>query len=173
MKFRDIRVLSKLVFGWSDLPDVLRRKGCQWIDGFYSERRFYFLKSIYKNEVNPYEVCKVTKIQHVKFKGSRLWSHGIEALIVETDVGLDGLPVDGSSATKTGNGERFAMIRAVGADTRVLEDLAWYGDDQKTQEIAKWIKDETCNSPQPTAALKDYVVRLRGDLDVYYCSDGK
>ena len=122
--------------------------------------RFHFSSQCRANGWNWREVCKVTKIQHVKLKGTFARQHALEGVIVETDIGLDGQPVPLSSATSTGGGEQILIIRTRGASTRILEEVT---EDSESQEIARWIKDLICDGPNPTPHWGDH--RL-GDTDV-------
>lgn len=63
-----------------------------------------------------HEICKVTKIQHVKLNVTFADQRYLEGLIVETDVGRDGRrAVPASSDAGTGGGERFLIVvRALG-----------------------------------------------------------
>ena len=77
----------------------------------------------------------------------------IEGLIVETDVGLDELPVLRSSGTSTGCDERFLILRFLGANTRVLEDVissSGKDKDLKTEQVARWIQGLLALGPHPT-----------------------
>lgn len=170
MWFQELKPLITLL--WPPAPTI------NVLSNLKSDRLGWFDIRFHGNPPNP-ELCKVTKIQHVRLKVSLEQKSGLEGLIVETDVGLDGQPITDGSSTSTGAGERFLIIRKRGASTKVLEDVITKTSDaleerlypgltKKSKQIAQWIKDLIRDGPLPTPHPDDY--RL-GDKDVLVSGD--